>query len=234
MAVSGYKTIAIIVAGGSGSRFGSETPKQFLPLRSEPLLLKTLRIFQETASIDAFCVVVPEDFIDSISAWRTKYELGKMKWVIAGGDERQDSVVKGFKAIDRCEIVLVHDGARPLVTSELMDRIVAGAREKGACVPGLHVEETLKKVASGGHVLTTVDRNNYATIQTPQGFRYAILAEAIQEAKTDGFYGTDEAMLIERMGFPVCVVDGSRENIKVTTPQDLKLAEALLVSRMET
>jgi 2-C-methyl-D-erythritol 4-phosphate cytidylyltransferase len=228
-----YNTIAIVVAGGSGSRFGTEIPKQFLSILSDPLLVWTLRPFQESESIDAFCVVVPQDFVDDVSGWSSKYGLTKLKWVIAGGQERQDSVVEGLENIPSCEIVLVHDGARPIMTAELIDRVIEGARDQGACIPGLQVQETLKKVASGGYVITTVNRNDYATIQTPQGFRYTILAEAVHEAKTDGFYGTDEAMLIERMGFPVRIVDGCRENIKVTTPNDMKLAEALLMARQE-
>ncbi len=226
-----YKTIAIIVAGGSGKRFGAEQPKQFLPIQGDPMLLWTLRVFQESAGIDAVCCAVPAEHVKVLEQWKADKGLSKLQWIIAGGQERQDSMIKGFKAIPSCEIVLVHDGARPLVTAEVIDRVIAGAVEKGGAVPGLKVQETLKKVASGGYVLTTVDRSEYATIQTPQGFRYTILAEAIQEAQADSFYGTDEAMLIERMGFPVCMVDGSRENIKVTTPQDMKLAETIIQRR---
>ena len=225
------QTIAIIVAGGSGSRFGDEVPKQFLSLEQGPLLSVTLSVFEASPEIAGICVVVPADYVDVVSGWRNEYNWKKLQWVVAGGKERQDSMVAGFKAIPPCELVLVHDGARPLVTPEIIERVVEGASERGGVVPGLMVQETLKKVAEGGHVLTTVDRSEYATIQTPQGFRYPLLAEAIDEAQTDGFYGTDESMLIERMGFPVCMVDGSRENIKVTTPQDMQLANTILRRR---
>ncbi len=220
-----HDTIAIIVAGGAGKRFGSETPKQFLELNGKPLLWWTLRAFEQADSIDAICAVVPDGHQQSVSDWEG---LSKLQWVIAGGRERQDSMIRGFESIPPCELVLVHDGARPLVSEELIDEVVAGTRGKGGVVPGLAVAETLKKVSEKGHILATVDRSDYATIQTPQGFRYTILAEAIQEACTDGFCGTDEAMLIERMGFPVCMVSGSSENIKVTTPEDMKLAETIL------
>jgi 2-C-methyl-D-erythritol 4-phosphate cytidylyltransferase len=228
-----YKTIAIIVAGGSGRRFGSEIPKQFLPLLDRPMLLHTLQVFQGTDTIDAICVVIPGDYRKTVEQWTKTRSLGKVQWIVEGGTERQDSVRMGFNAIPECDIVLVHDGARPLVSSELIERVITTAEKMGASVPGLPVQETLKRVAEGGHVLTTVDRSQFAVIQTPQGFRYPILAEAIREAATDGFYGTDEAMLIERMGFPVCVVDGSRDNIKVTTSQDFEMAKVLLQKRCE-
>lgn len=250
MSSESYQVIAIIVAGGLGRRFETETPKQFLDLLGEPLLLRTLRAFQQAAMIDAICLVVPEGFQKTVEGWREDHPLEKLTWIVPGGEERQDSTSFGFKALPACDVILVHDGARPLVDTELIERVVMGAREKGACVPGLHVQETLKKVAASrrspsacskteglcgvemfGHVLATVDREHYATIQTPQGFRYPILAEALREAETDGFRGTDEAMLVERRGFPVCVIEGSADNIKVTTPTDFEWAEALLRKR---
>jgi 2-C-methyl-D-erythritol 4-phosphate cytidylyltransferase len=229
-----YTTIAIIVAGGSGKRFGSSTPKQFLPLLGRPMLLHTLNAFQACQAVDAVCVVCPDGQEKTVEAWRQSEGLDKVQWVIAGGQERQDSTRCGLQAIPPCEYVLVHDGARPLVTPALIDAVVAGTVEKGAAVPGLVVSETLKKVGEGGAILTTVDRDEYATIQTPQGFRYTMLVEALQEAETDGFYGTDEAMLIERMGFPVSVVTGRRDNIKITDPADLEFAELILKERGES
>jgi len=223
-----YQNIAIIVAGGAGTRFGETTPKQFLPLGDHPLLLQTLLPFQASPLIDAFCVVVPADYVETVAGWQNTKSLHKMQWVVAGGPKRQDSTAAGFQQIPRCDVVLIHDGARPLVSTALIERLVAAAQQKGAAVPGLKVHETLKKVASGGHILTTVDRNEYATIQTPQGFRYPILQEALQEAQADAFYGTDEAMLVERMGFPVTMVPGSRDNIKITQPEDMKFAEKIL------
>lgn len=231
MSSKSYKTIAILVAGGASKRFGGATPKQFLPLAGKPLLVWALEAFQACSAIDGICLVIPAEQQASVTEWPQTYQLDKLEWIVAGGKERQDSVLAGFKAIPRADYVLVHDGARPLVTAEVIERVLAGADDKGAAVPGLDVTETLKRVAKGGNVLTTVDRDEYATIQTPQGFRYTILAEALQEAVTDGFYGTDEAMLIERMGFPVSVVPGQRENIKITTPDDLKFAELLLGSK---
>ena len=233
MAVS-PETCAIIVAGGSGNRFGGKTPKQFLTLGDQPLLLWTLQAFEAAPSIDAICAAAPAASVSELETWREIHGLKKLQWVIAGGKERQDSTRCGFKALPPCELVLVHDGARPLVSRELIERVVTATRDKGAAVPGLPVQETLKKVAVGGHVLTTVDRQEYATIQTPQGFRYALLAEALDEAAKDSFYGTDEAMLIERMGFPVCMVTGERDNIKITAPADMSLAEAILARRVES
>lgn len=228
-----FNTIGIIVAGGSGQRFGSSTPKQFLPLGGRPMLLHTLQAFQAAQAVDAVCVVCPAGQEKTVESWLQPEGLEKVQWVVAGGQERQDSTRCGLQAIPACEYVLVHDGARPLVTPALIDTVVAGTIDKGAAVPGLVVTETLKKVAEGGSVLATVDRDEYATIQTPQGFRYTMLVEALQEAATDDFYGTDEAMLIERMGFPVSVVKGRRDNIKITDPADLEFAELILKERGE-
>lgn len=221
-------SIAIIVAAGMGRRFGGTTPKQFLELRGEPLLLQTVRRFHDCQAVDQVCLVVPSADIARVESWCKERSFSKVQWVVAGGAERQDSVQAGFDAIPPCELVLVHDGARPVVSAELIQTVIQGAEEKGACVPGVVVQETLKKVAEGGYVVTTVDRNEYYRIQTPQAFRYTILKEALSEAKTDGFYGTDEAMLVERMGFPVCVVDGSPSNIKVTSPEDLGYAATII------
>ena len=195
------------------------------------MLLHTLKAFQDAQAIDAVCVVCPAGQEKTVESWLEAECLDKVQWVIAGGQERQDSTQCGLDGIPPCEYVLVHDGARPLATAGLIDAVVAGTIEKGAAVPGLVVNETLKKVGEGGSILTTVDRDEYATIQTPQGFRYTMLMEAMQEAKTDGFYGTDEAMLIERMGFPVSVVPGRRDNIKITDPSDLEFAELILRQR---
>lgn len=223
-----YKTIAIIVAGGKGLRFGGDVAKQFVPLAGKALLLRTLEAFEDCDVIDAICLVVPAGSEQPAAGWQEGGALTKLQWVIGGGEERQYSTRKGLKELPPCEIVLVHDGARPLVSGQLIARVVAGAEEKGACVPGLRVQETLKKIARAGHVITTVNRDNYATIQTPQGFRYPLLMEAFKEAEADHFIGTDEAMLVERMGFPVCLVEGAAENLKVTTLKDLKWAEAWL------
>jgi len=148
---------------------------------------------------------------------------------VRGGDRRQDSVWQGFRLLATAapEVVLVHDGARPLVTAGLISRVIAAARADGAAVPVLAVEDTIKEVREG-RVAATIDRTFLARAQTPQGFRYDILKRALDAARKDRFTGTDEAALVERAGLPVTAVAGDPRNIKITTPVDIPIAEALL------
>jgi 2-C-methyl-D-erythritol 4-phosphate cytidylyltransferase len=149
--------------------------------------------------------------------------------VVKGGEERQDSVSLGFRAIEprRASIVLVHDGARPLAGRDLVERVIEQTRQKGAVIPGLLLDETIKEAAAG-EVLGTLDRTRLFRVQTPQGFFYPLLKRALEKAKADHFYGKDEAALVERLGERVFVIDGDPRNIKITVPLDLKIAEAFL------
>ena len=223
------KAIAIIPAAGLGKRFGAE--KQFLELSGRPVLVHTLQAFEDAPSVASVCVAVPKAEIDSVKKLSEKYRLKKVARVVAGGRERQDSVRLGFEAAGVCDIVLVHDGVRPLVTPEIIEKTVAGAAKFGGCVAALPMKETTKRVANDGVILETVDRGSLWSIQTPQAFRYEIFRRAVEKSVTDGFLGTDEAMLVERLGEKVQVVEGSPYNIKVTVPEDLKIAEAYLRMR---
>jgi 2-C-methyl-D-erythritol 4-phosphate cytidylyltransferase len=148
---------------------------------------------------------------------------------VRGGERRQDSVWQGFRLLDAAapEVILVHDGARPLVGPELVSRVIAAARADGAAVPVLAIEDTVKDVREG-RVAGTVDRTFLARAQTPQGFRFEVLKKALEAARRDRFYGTDEAALAERLGIPVTAVAGDPRNVKITTPVDMNIAEALL------
>jgi 2-C-methyl-D-erythritol 4-phosphate cytidylyltransferase len=216
-------TSALIVAAGAGKRFGG--PKQFAYLRGQPVLEWTLERFQAHEAIDEIVLVLPDE--QDLKHYRLRYP--KIVDVVRGGDRRQDSVWQGFRLIQGSEtgIVLVHDGARPLVSPELIGRIIAAARVLGAAVPVLPVEETVKEVRDGS-VVRTLDRSSLVRAQTPQGFLYPLLKRALEAARKDRFQGTDEASLAERAGIPVGAVDGEPRNIKITTPVDIKIAEALL------
>ncbi len=214
---------AIIVAAGSGRRFGSA--KQFASLKGKPLFEWCLDAFESHSGITDIVLVLPEA--------EARLGLGrshpKVRAVVPGGNERQDSVRQGFARLDRetTDIVLVHDGVRPLVGADLISRVIAAAASSGAAAPGLPLAETIKEV-EGTKIRGTIDRSTLVRAQTPQGFAFSILEEALASALCQDFQGTDEAMLVERLGRPVTLVPGEARNIKVTTPLDLKLAEALL------
>ncbi len=216
-------TSAIIVAAGAGKRFGE--PKQFAYLRAKPVLEWTLERFQAHPEVEAVVLVLPDE--QDLKHYRLRY--AKILDIVRGGERRQDSVWQGFRLLTASapEIVLVHDGARPLVGADLISRVIAAARADGAAVPVLPIDDTIKEVREG-RVSGTVDRTLLARAQTPQGFRYDVLKKALEAARRDRFCGTDEAALVERLGLAVTAVAGDPRNIKITTPVDIPIAEALL------
>lgn len=214
---------ALIVAAGAGKRFGRA--KQFVALRGRPVLEWALEAFQNHEEIDEIVLALP----DEQEGDRYRARFAKIAGVVRGGEKRQDSVRRGFRVLDAAKtgIVLVHDGARPLVDPGLISRVIAAARASGAAVPAVPLEDTIKEVREG-RVAGTVDRSSLVRAQTPQGFLSSLLHQALEAAGRDGFTGTDEAVLMERLGIPVRWVEGDPRNIKITTPLDLKIAEALL------
>jgi len=214
---------AIILAAGRGRRFGSA--KQFASLKGMPLVYWCLERFEKHPEVDRLVLVLPPE--EDIESYLKRYK--KLAAVVPGGPERQDSVWNGFRQVvpDEAGIVLVHDGVRPLVGEGLISRVIQAAREAGAAVPGLVSEETIKE-ARGREVVKTHDRQTLFRVQTPQGFAYPVLKEALESGARDKFYGTDEAMLVERLGKRVVLVEGDPKNIKITNPSDLRVAEALL------
>jgi 2-C-methyl-D-erythritol 4-phosphate cytidylyltransferase len=222
------KAFAIIPAAGLGKRFGSK--KQFKKLREKPLLLYTLQPFEDCSSIDGVILVVPKGEETSTEKLVSKAKLRKIIKIVTGGKNRQESVHHGFKAIPPCDVVVVHDGVRPFVTVDLIQRSIEGAIEFGGCIVGLAAKETTKSVSSSGFVEETVDRTKLWNIQTPQSFCYEIFKKAIDGAATTNFVGTDEAMLVEKIGEQVKVIEGSPRNIKITKPDDWDFALGLLNS----
>jgi len=221
-------TVAILTAAGQGKRMGA--PKQFIEFEGITMLERTLLVFENTAVIDEIILVVNPDDIKRAK----KFNFAKLKQVIAGGQERQDSVSAGLAVLPSdCEIVVVHDGARPLVTSEIIEQAVQVAEESGAVVVGVPVKDTVKMSnvkcpmsKDGVTILKTLDRNCLWLAQTPQVFKKKIILEAFKKFGQEKV--TDDAMMVEKLGVPVTMVMGSYANIKITTPEDLLIAKALL------
>ncbi|MBV9773087.1 MAG: 2-C-methyl-D-erythritol 4-phosphate cytidylyltransferase [Gemmatimonadetes bacterium] len=214
---------AVVVAGGSGRRMGGGVRKQYLEVSGEPILLHALRPFLAHPAVGVVVVVLPAEDTAAPPAWLAALDVT----VVAGGEERGDSVWNGLVATpEDAATVLVHDGARPFVTAGVIDRVLATART-GAALAALPVTDTLKEVGSDGTVLGTPDRARFWQAQTPQGFPRATILDVHRRAREEGVRATDDAALCERYGIPVRVVEGAPENIKVTRPADLAVAEAL-------
>jgi 2-C-methyl-D-erythritol 4-phosphate cytidylyltransferase len=224
------KVVALIPAGGSGRRMGGGVPKQYLPLAGVPLLVHTLRAFQRSRVISEIFLAVPEADIPEVRRELVeKFGLSRVVQVLAGGVQRQDSVRNAlFHVRDDHEIVIVHDGVRPFVSGALIRRTIAAAEKDGAAVVGLPVQDTVKEVNPDGWVKGTVSREGLWLTQTPQAFRRNLILAAYERAAADGFYATDDAALVERMGVPVRMIRGDDDNIKITTQADLAQGEVIL------
>jgi 2-C-methyl-D-erythritol 4-phosphate cytidylyltransferase len=218
---------AVIPAGGRGRRMGAK--KQGLRLLGRPVLCWTVEAVEAAPAVAGIVVAVPAE---DVAAWRAVLAgCPKLRAVVAGGEERQESVARGLAAVPaEAELVAVHDGVRPCVTAQLIERLVADARAHGAAVPALPVVETLKR-AREGRVIETVDRDGLWAVQTPQVFRADLLREAHRRAAAAGVCLTDDAALVERLGVEVRLVPGEPGNVKITRPEDLVLAEAILRGR---
>lgn len=209
----------ILAAAGTGSRFGSEIPKQFTELQGRPLYLHALEAFLPLCA--QVVVVLPESWKEEVERRLRAFGVDGRLTIESGGAERQDSVERGLLRLGpEIETVLVHDAARPFCTPELIQRVVEGTRRHGACIPALPVPDTIKEV-SQEKVVRTLDRSTLRLIQTPQGFRRRLLIDAFRAARESGFFGTDEASLVERLGTPVHVVEGEAANVKITWKEDL-------------
>lgn len=215
---------AIIVAAGSGTRFGAGRPKQFVEILGKPLLAHTIERFESCPAVDRIVLVLPASEVENFPKI---FSSPKLKKIVAGGRTRAESVSNGLRVVaPETEIVAVHDGARPLVSIEEIEKTLAAARETGAACLVAPVSDTVKEV-SGGKIIRTVDRTSLRRALTPQCFRLEILQKAFSEADLSEA-ATDECFLVEKAGYEISVVDGSPKNIKITTPEDLILAEALL------
>ncbi len=228
------KVTAVIPAAGSGIRMRSREAKQFLDLAGMPLLAFTLRPFQECRDVDGIVLVVRrEDLFYCMHEIVDRFHLSKVREVVAGGKSRQDSVREGIGSVpDDCAWVLVHDGVRPFVSAELIERVIMAARQFRAVIPGVPLKETIKQADRRGTVLRSIDRGNLWLIQTPQIFRLEDIRLAHQEAVKQGWReATDDALLLEKVGIPIKIIEGEEGNIKVTTAHDLEVARFLISTR---
>lgn len=220
--------IAIIVAAGSGTRFGADVPKQFLEIGGKPLLIHTLERFEECAAIDEIVLVLSESEIENFQKILEKFNLQKLGKIVSGGKTRAESVRNALNSLDEneTEFVAVHDGARPLVSHEEIAQTIEKAREIGAvCLVG-KVTDTIKRIV-GDKIVETIDRENLRRAQTPQSFRFDILQKAFSDENFDAS-ATDECFLVEKAGFEIAFVEGSAKNIKITTREDFAFAENYL------
>lgn len=231
----------IIPAAGLGERMGAGVNKVFLELAGEPVIKRTLDVFQALPEITAIQLVGRKQELEWLNEKVAEWQIGKALPPVAGGKTRQDSVHRGLQALlpitqqgHDHELVLVHDAARCLVTPDIVRRCIAHTRMKGSCVAAMPVKDTIKRVAENGLIFETLDRAELWQIQTPQAFCYKDLFHAYQKAAAVGLVATDDASVLEAEGGRVAVVEGSYENIKITTAEDLVLAEVYLRNRSET
>ncbi len=214
------RTAAVIVASGSGNRFGG--CKQIEPLRGKTVLDWSLTAFQNHEAVNEMILVLKPELIPEFR--REGY--AKLTAVVSGGATRQDSVAAGVFRIHQADLVLIHDGVRPLPGAALISRVITAAEKTGAAVPGIALEDTLKEILKDGSIITR-DRTQFFRTQTPQGFKLLLFKDALVKARSKKFTGTDDVSLVERLGCKIERVAGSRKNIKITTPWDLQLAEVL-------
>jgi 2-C-methyl-D-erythritol 4-phosphate cytidylyltransferase len=226
------KVVAIIPSAGKGERMGQK--KEFLLLGGKPILTHTLKPLEDHHQISEIILIVDEENLEYAKREIIeKYGFKKVKEVIIGGEERQDSVYNGLERMDKdCDIVLIQDGARPFLTEDLITRSIEEVEKHKAAVVAVSCIDTIKFARKENNMaLETLDREYLWMAQTPQTFEYEIIIKAYEKAEEENFKGTDDASLVERMNQPVKIVRGSYDNIKITTPQDLILAEAILKKR---
>lgn len=222
--------VAIVVAGGKGSRLGGDRPKQFLEVGGVPIVIHTLRQFDLCREIHEVVTVLPPDETEAFLSLAKSYDLKKLTRAVAGGATRAQSVKRGLAVVADAEIVAVHDGVRPFVTPSEIDEVVVAARASGAAILVASVPDTIKEI-DHERVMRTLSRVNLRRALTPQCFRLEILKRAYQtlnEIETAGCEVTDDSLLVERLGIEVVTVEGSSRNIKITREEDLPLAEAML------
>ena len=223
---------AVVVAAGSARRMEG-IDKALAPLGELPVLVHTLYAFQDCPAVGEIVVVTREDLLVEVSRLCKDYALDKVRKVIVGGAERIHSVQSGLREVDpSAELIAIHDGARPLVTAQVIEQAVSAAAKSGAAAPAVPVVDTIKRFEDGLSV-ETVDRSQLRAVQTPQVFEAGLIRAATQKALEDGELLTDDCGAVERLGKRVTLTQGSRENIKITTPLDLVLGEAILAARVE-
>jgi 2-C-methyl-D-erythritol 4-phosphate cytidylyltransferase len=224
------KVLVIVPAAGEGKRLGGSVKKQFLVLRDKPIIAHTLQRFEHCSEVDEIAVAVPEQQISEMESIVSRYRLHKVSMVTVGGERRQDSVFNALRrlTINPSDIVLVHDGVRPFIESKRVSHLIRACKDHEAAVLAVQPKDTIRRSRGGEFFDQTLDRNALWLVQTPQAFRGSLLMKAFKKAKEDKFYGTDEAALVERIGVKAKIVEGSYDNIKITTQEDIELGQLIL------
>ncbi|MCM3125723.1 MULTISPECIES: 2-C-methyl-D-erythritol 4-phosphate cytidylyltransferase [unclassified Mesobacillus] len=224
----------IIPAAGQGKRMGAGKNKLLLTLEATPILIHTLKVFEADPECSGIILAIHPDDEQEFKSLLNEYGIHKVSSLVTGGQERQDSVYNGLMAVSsRDGIVLVHDAARPFIKIETIHKLVDVASKDGGAIVAVPVKDTIKKAANN-QVSETVERSSLWSVQTPQAFRVSVLLEAHNKAAREQFIGTDESSLVERIPHPVSIIEGDYDNIKLTTPEDLYFAEAILRKRNES
>ena len=220
---------SIVVAAGSGKRMGTETRKQYLLLDDKPLFIHPLEVMEKQKKITGIILVAPPADLDFCKELIKEYSIKKVLSIVSGGDTRGASVYNGLQAVpEDSEFVVVHDGARPLLSQKILENVLEAAILEGAAIAAVPVKDTIKQVNPEGLVQKTLERSLLWAVQTPQAFRKELLLECYKRALGDKLQGTDDASLLETYGYPITVVMGDYRNMKITTKEDLEYAEYLL------
>lgn len=225
---------SIIVAAGSGKRMGKSMNKVFLDLDGYPVLFHSIRAFQEHPAVDEIILVLKAEEIDHYQQEFSGFGFDKVRRIVAGGAERMDSVSQGLGALDpTSELVLIHDGARPLVSAQLISEGIAQARRYGAACPGVTPKDTIKRVDDEGLIAAELPRDELRALQTPQVFASSVLKSLMAQALARGEVFTDDTSLVVQAGLPVKIYQGSYDNLKITTAEDLESARILIMERLQ-
>jgi 2-C-methyl-D-erythritol 4-phosphate cytidylyltransferase len=223
------KNCAIVLAAGKGRRMGAEINKQFLKLRGKPVLYYTLKVFEKNKNIDEIVLVVAKKEIDYCKENIVKkYNFNKIVSVVEGGNERQHSVLNGLNALNNCNIVIIHDGARPFLTERIIDEGIAYAKEYCACACGVTPKDTIKVIDKDNFCIDTPNRKELFCVQTPQCFKYDLILDSHIKINKAKMKVTDDTMVVEKCGHKVYLYNGDYKNIKITTPEDMVIGEKIL------
>lgn len=222
------KVVSIVLAGGKGKRMGADISKQFIEINGKPIIYYTLKAFEECTEIDEIILVLPKDEIDYFQTRiESRFDF-KISKIVEGGKERQDSVYNALNVLEDCDVVLIHDGARAFVSKKIIENGIKYAKEFGAAAPGVMPKDTIKVKNLEGFSINTLDRSSLVAVQTPQCFKYDLIKKGHDKVKDEKIPVTDDTMIAELLGEKVYLFEGDYKNIKVTTPEDLILAENLV------
>ena len=229
MKINRFKTSAIIVAGGVGNRMNSDIPKQFLEVLGKPVIAYTINAISKCKDIDEIVLVTLPDYIVFCKDIVDEFQFSKVSKIVCGGATRQESVYNGLREMSEdTDVVVIHDGARPLIEPDVIRESVLSALEFGCAAVGVKMKDTIKVVDADGYIVSTADREKLWQVQTPQTFRKEIIKSLYEDASNSSKQFTDDCMLAESVGYRVKMIEGSYENIKITTPQDIFIMKGLL------